>query len=676
LIPNVLHWPASYWYICLLGVIDKTAEFVARSGKSLEEKILATNANNPQFAFMRAGNPYYAYYQQKIRDIQRSEGLLEPRAANGGDMEAIAKQKLEFKKRLLGELPAIGEDAGTGDAVGADGEKLEPPAPDQWVLGPTALSSFDMYGSPLPRSRFLMASDLVNLYSDVIKTTAQTVARLGDSFEHRLRGLRHPDQTEGVSYAFVFPQSPVYPLYRRLVEHYDRIIRPPKDILDSLKQWIGNKQGLLDKVTKRAQWEKAQMHDEAKKKATDEAERNAMAMIDWHEFVIVETITFDDDETLPAPLDRARLVGDEVSAQGPAPEDIEMEMEDTAPAPLPEPAPVVAAAARRPQANPKVLTQRCPRCGQDIPINEFAEHLRIETSGAGKFFASKPRDTRGYESNLADAEDVAANLRSLASRRTDIFGDDDNEVEMGRKIAEKKAQPKAIWDGHTASMASVTQAATGGMSLEAQIAALHAAKGLTKGDAAGVSSGSAPPQPPTTPAPLPPHLAAQSPMGAAGGYGGYAPPMGGAVYGGWAPPPGFVAPPVQLGAPMDGKRSAQEDLDGPSSKKSKITEEINLLPEAQFLESHSGKCKLHIQIPAGAGGPKAGTTMEVDLDWKTTVGDIKALMLKETTVAINKQNIKVEKLGFLKDKYSLAYYNIENDTTVQFSVKERGGKKK
>jgi hypothetical protein len=154
--------------------------------------------------------------------------------------------------------------------------------------------------------------------------------------------------------------------------------------------------------------------------------------------------------------------------------------------------------------------------------------------------------------------------------------------------------------------------------------------------------------------------------------GGY---TGGAVYGGWAPP-GAVAPPPAAPAPADGKRPAQDDLEGPATKKAKISEEINLIPEAQFLESHSGKCKLIIHVAPNVGGPTAGTTMEYDLDWKTTVADLKTMLLKETSVAVNKQNIKHDRLGFLKDKYSLAYYNIESGTPIQFSIKERGGKKK
>ena len=37
------------------------------------------------------------------------------------------------------------------------------------------------------------------------------------------------------------------------------------------------------------------------KRAVEDAERTAMLTIDWHDFVVVETIGFDDEESLPKP---------------------------------------------------------------------------------------------------------------------------------------------------------------------------------------------------------------------------------------------------------------------------------------------------------------------------------------------------------------------------------------
>ena len=55
------------------AVVDKTAAFVAKHGKSFEEKILGSaEGRTPKFNFMRPQDPYHAYYEFKIRCGQPS----------------------------------------------------------------------------------------------------------------------------------------------------------------------------------------------------------------------------------------------------------------------------------------------------------------------------------------------------------------------------------------------------------------------------------------------------------------------------------------------------------------------------------------------------------------------------------------------------------------------------
>ena len=50
------------------AVVDKTAQFVARNGKSFENKILeSSEGKTAKFNFMKAYDPYHAYYEKKIR---------------------------------------------------------------------------------------------------------------------------------------------------------------------------------------------------------------------------------------------------------------------------------------------------------------------------------------------------------------------------------------------------------------------------------------------------------------------------------------------------------------------------------------------------------------------------------------------------------------------------------
>lgn len=46
---------------------------------------------------------------------------------------------------------------------------------------------------------------------------------------------------------------------------------------------------------KKVQWEKLQKKNQDIKKQEEEAEKTAMAQIDWHDFTVVQTIDFDDE---------------------------------------------------------------------------------------------------------------------------------------------------------------------------------------------------------------------------------------------------------------------------------------------------------------------------------------------------------------------------------------------
>jgi splicing factor 3A subunit 1 len=50
------------------AVVDKTAQFVARNGKSFEQRILTSGeGKTAKFNFLKAHDPYNAYYEFKIR---------------------------------------------------------------------------------------------------------------------------------------------------------------------------------------------------------------------------------------------------------------------------------------------------------------------------------------------------------------------------------------------------------------------------------------------------------------------------------------------------------------------------------------------------------------------------------------------------------------------------------
>lgn len=50
------------------AVVDKTAQYVAKAGKSFEQRILdSKEGKTAKFNFMKGDDPYHAYYELKIR---------------------------------------------------------------------------------------------------------------------------------------------------------------------------------------------------------------------------------------------------------------------------------------------------------------------------------------------------------------------------------------------------------------------------------------------------------------------------------------------------------------------------------------------------------------------------------------------------------------------------------
>ncbi|KRX91335.1 Splicing factor 3A subunit 1, partial [Trichinella pseudospiralis] len=122
--------------------------------------------------------------------------------------------------------------------------------------------------------------------------------------------------------------------FTRLVEQYTKIILPPKDIVQKLEKECRGMRPVLDLVKQRVDWEQYQRRIKEREDAEAERERLAYSMIDWHDFVVVQTVDFQPQETvgLPPPctpkdvgariLAQQRMEANKVSTQS-----IEMEVD-------------------------------------------------------------------------------------------------------------------------------------------------------------------------------------------------------------------------------------------------------------------------------------------------------------------------------------------------------------
>jgi len=357
------------------------------------------------------------------------------------------------------------------------------------------------------------------VHREVIKLAAQFVARNG---KHFYLGLLNREQ-RNPQFDFLKPQHYLHRFFNTLVEAYTKVLMPPHDLnakLDTLLDKYSVYEGLLGRV----EWEKHQQRLREEENE-EEKERMERALIDWHDFVVVEVITFDDDELKPST--GKATAGESVKREEKMDmEDIDMEMDvemdlDEQEIRIVKGEPPKALPTG-PSAAEALKCSICPKCGEKIPLDEMEEHMRIELLDPIARQKKLEQMKRRRESSLAEGDEISRNLKNLSALRPDIFDEEDE----ARNAEESRKKPKIIWDGHTGSIAATATAVMAGMTPEekAQAIAKAEAERPKFGPAPGGAQPPAGQGPPLLPNPnqpqsaQPPQLPRQLPPGM--------PPMG------------------------------------------------------------------------------------------------------------------------------------------------------
>ncbi|GAA6065223.1 splicing factor 3A subunit 1 [Tachysurus ichikawai] len=279
------------------NIVDKTASFVARNGPEFEARIRQNEINNPKFNFLNPSDPYHAYYRHKVNEFKEGKGQ-EPSAAVPKVMQQQSLQQAQQHLPQKVQAQVIHETV----------VPKEPPPDFEFMADPPSISAFDL---------------------DVVKLTAQFVARNGRQFLAQLM------QKEQRNYQFDFlrPQHSLFNYFTKLVEQYTKILIPPKGLLQKLKREADNQREVLDQVKYRVEWAKYQERERKKEEEEREKERVAYAQIDWHDFVVVETVDFQPNEqgnfpppTTPEELGARILIQERYEKYGES-EEVEMEVE-------------------------------------------------------------------------------------------------------------------------------------------------------------------------------------------------------------------------------------------------------------------------------------------------------------------------------------------------------------
>jgi len=623
-------------------IVDKTASFVARLGPEFEKRIIENERNNPKFSFLIPTDPLHGFYLARIQQFKAEAGA-------SGAMIATSYAATSYSAP----------------------EELPPPPPPSFDIqepsysmpakhGPVSLSHKILAATrklresgqepaPIPSQYvFDLPEDISSLDLDIIKLTAQFVARNGHQFQVGLLNREFRNQ----QFDFLKTNHAMNPYFLALVESYTRCILPPKGISEKLRTEYANKQELLEKIIMRYEWDKEQ-EEKRRREEEKNKEDQIASLIEWHDFVIVETINFADEEAPPISMEQERTAVVEMET-----EDMEMEVDEK---PKPPSEMRIRKDYVKPSARPEpVKVQRCPKCGQDIPVDQIDAHMKLELLDPNARVQRQLASDRSKGVSLASDDEIARNLGSFARRRTDIFGSE--EVEIGRSVTGEEENPdadKLIWDGHTASIPAVS-GSTGGRSLDDQIAAIHASKGVVPPPSEPIQRHPMPPAYPPVPMamPMPPppnHMMPRPPMPS---------PMVPPPAMPFRPPPPMMHPPP---LPME---------DEPSAKKQKVEEgNVQLIPEAEFLARHPGPITVKVQCPLDNEKPEfKGQVLSIQVNMTDTVAVLKDKIKEQIGLAPNKQKLKGNNIH-LKDQPSMAYYNFTSDSVITLSTRERGGKR-
>jgi splicing factor 3A subunit 1 len=118
-----------------------------------------------------------------------------------------------------------------------------------------------------------------------------------------------------------------------------------------------------------------------------------------------------------------------------------------------------------------------------------------------------------------------------------------------------------------------------------------------------------------------------------------------------------------------------EDLRDP--KRQRTDGSFVLEAEDEFLATHAGAGKVKVQCPELDGSDKlTGQMLEVEVSGLgDTIGALKERLAGVTGLLANKQRLSRDGVGFVKDNFTLAFYNVGEDVVLTLSTKERGRKK-
>lgn len=401
-------------------VVETTVAYILRNGMSFANRIREREDGNVRFAFLREGDAYHDFYLWR---------LGEHRAGKATSMEPVGAGATSQNET---------ESSSTADNLNKNDEKAKKPAKFEFSADMSPVSAQDL---------------------DIIKLTALFAAQNGQQFT---TSLAHRE-ARNVQFDFLQPNHSLYTLFNSYIRQYKRILTPDSYVMQMVDRGITNKYDVLKSARLRAEWTSFKEEKDKKALEQSEKERIAYAEIDWHDFTVVETIEFINEDKsidLPAPISLAQLQfasleqkksGSYMIQEAPPDyepdENMRVQTANTARSDLPpqqpesspssQPLPpseqsapkqqskggkkIRAAGTRRQPA--RSITEQMvvsPLTGELVSQSQYDEHMRISLLDPKWKEQRAVEESRQAGTNLPSNE-VDINLKRMASARPDIF---------------------------------------------------------------------------------------------------------------------------------------------------------------------------------------------------------------------------------------------------------------
>eukprot|EP00924_Labyrinthula_sp_SR-Ha-C_P014093 augustus_masked-scaffold_56-processed-gene-1.87-mRNA-1 protein AED:1.00 eAED:1.00 QI:0/-1/0/0/-1/1/1/0/382 len=358
--------------------IDKTAAFIAKQGVSTEQKLLIRNPNG--FEFLKSEHPFHAYYVQQ-REKLALEIHKKTLSSGKEGVKEISSNKAELKPTLAKVAKKIEEQK----------KELEELS---FILRHPNLND--------------ITTEVTQQNLEIIKLTAQYAALRGSSFLNKIT----EQERHNKDFAFLGPTK-LNPYFLKLIESYQEIVSTDKKVLSYVENSFSNKFDILERAVRRGKKETEKEKDRVEQANENREKEEQYFQINWNDFEVVDTITFDEDKTEKEEVVEEKEV-----------KEVEMESDSDQDDDRPKKKKIKISETYQPRvkaAEEREKTILLPD-GQKIQAEAVNEHVRVDLMDPE---ARKQNEVyrKRQEQNPFHEKDISANLSNLAKQRPDVFGD-------------------------------------------------------------------------------------------------------------------------------------------------------------------------------------------------------------------------------------------------------------